>query len=72
MKAYPEMMEANPEEMKSATMHEEVPKEEAEVKTIRALKKRYVDQHLVIGHCRQLKKRAQGDGGSWRLSPAEG
>jgi hypothetical protein len=45
-------------------VHDEVPKEEAAVKTVRALKKRYGDWHLAVGHCRQLKKWTQGDGGS--------
>jgi hypothetical protein len=43
MKAYPENMEANPEEMKSVAVHEEVPKEEAAVETVRALNKLYGD-----------------------------
>jgi hypothetical protein len=34
------------------------------VKTLRALKKRYGDQHLAVGRRRQLKKLTQGDGGS--------
>jgi hypothetical protein len=38
MKAYPEMMEANPEDIKSAVVHEEVPNEEAEMKTVKVLK----------------------------------
>jgi hypothetical protein len=41
-KAYPETMEENPEYMKPVAVHEEVPKEEAAVKTARALKKQYV------------------------------
>jgi hypothetical protein len=53
---YPEKMEANPEEIKFVAMHEEVPAEEAAVKTDRELKKR--------GHSRQLRKRTQGDDGS--------
>jgi hypothetical protein len=41
--AYPEKMEANPEEMKSVAVHEEVPKEESTVETFGALKERYGD-----------------------------
>jgi hypothetical protein len=57
-------MEATPEEMKFVAVHEEVPKEEAAVKTVRELKKRYGDQYLVVGRRRQLRKRTRGDGGS--------
>jgi hypothetical protein len=64
MEAYPEKMQANPDEMKSIAAREEVPKEKASVGTVRALKKRYGDRHLAIGRRRQLKKRAQGDGGT--------
>jgi hypothetical protein len=42
---HPEKTEANPEEMKSTVVHEEVPKEEAAVETFGALIKRYGDQH---------------------------
>jgi hypothetical protein len=55
--------EANSEEIKFDTVHEEVLKEKATVKTIRAQKKWY-GRHLAVGSRRQLKKRAQGDGGS--------
>jgi hypothetical protein len=44
-------LEANPEEKESAAVHEE-----AVVKTVRALKKRYGDQHLAVGCRRQLQK----------------
>jgi hypothetical protein len=44
--------------------HQEVPKEDAAVKNVRALKKRRGDQHLIL-RCRvQLKKRTQGNNGS--------
>jgi hypothetical protein len=49
-----------------AVVHEEVPKEDAPVKTTRALKKRNGDRHLDVMHRRQLQKRTQGDGGSWK------
>jgi hypothetical protein len=44
--AYPERVEANPEEMKSITEHQEVPKEHAGVKSGKALNKRHDGQHL--------------------------
>jgi hypothetical protein len=60
-------------ETESVAVHEEVPKEEAEVKTVRALKKRYGDQHLAVGRHQQLKKWTQGDGGSRKkLATARG
>jgi hypothetical protein len=55
---------ANPEEMESDAVHEEVSKEEAAMKIVRALKKRYEDRHLTIMRHGQAKKRTQGDGGS--------
>jgi hypothetical protein len=73
MTAYQEAMEACQEskeptsvEMESLVVHEEVAKEEATVKTVRALKKRYGDWHLATGRFRQLKKPPQGTGGSWK------
>jgi phosphoribosylformimino-5-aminoimidazole carboxamide ribonucleotide (ProFAR) isomerase len=39
-------------EIQSVAVHEEVPKEEAAEKTVIALKERYGDQHLAIGHHR--------------------
>jgi N-acetylglutamate synthase-like GNAT family acetyltransferase len=38
-------------EVESIAVHEEVPKEEAAVKIVRALKKQYSDQHLALGSC---------------------
>jgi hypothetical protein len=55
---------ANPEEKESATVHKEVPKEEAAVKPVRALKKRHGDRHLAVEGRGKPKKRTQGDGGS--------
>jgi hypothetical protein len=57
-------LEANPEEIVSEAVHEEVPKEDATVKTFRALKKPHGDWHLAVRRCCQLKKLAQGNGGS--------
>jgi hypothetical protein len=51
-------------EKESSVVHEEVPKEEATVKTARALKTWDGDQHLAVGCRHQLKKQTQGDGGS--------
>jgi hypothetical protein len=62
MKAYTEKREANPEEMKSVAVHEEV-LEEAIVKTGRALRKWHGDQHLASGCGQKLKKWTQGNGG---------
>jgi hypothetical protein len=56
-------MEANPEELKSVAEYEEVPKEEAALKSLRALKNWHEDWHLAVGRHGQLKKRTQGDGG---------
>jgi hypothetical protein len=64
MEAYLEKMEANLEEMKSVAVHTEVPKEEAALKTVRALKERYGVWHLTVEHRRQPKKWTQGNGGS--------
>jgi hypothetical protein len=50
-------LEANPEERESKAEHEEVPKEEAAVQSVRALKERYGDWHLAIELSQQLKKR---------------
>jgi hypothetical protein len=57
-------LEENPEEIKSESEHHEISKEEAALKTVRALKERYVDQHLAVGRRRHLKKRTQGSGES--------
>jgi antitoxin (DNA-binding transcriptional repressor) of toxin-antitoxin stability system len=56
-------LEAKTEEIKSEGLHEEVPKEEASVKTVRALKKRHGDRQLAVRRRGQPKKRTQGDGG---------
>jgi hypothetical protein len=49
MEANPEKMEANPDEMKSVTVREKVPKEEAAVKSFGVLKKQRGDRHLTVG-----------------------
>jgi hypothetical protein len=67
---YPEKMEANSEEMKSVVEHEEVPKEEAVVKPVSALKKWHGDWNLAAGHCQKLKERNQGNVGSWKMLAA--
>jgi hypothetical protein len=43
---------------------DEIPKEEAAVKLVRALKKRHRDRHLAVRHRSQPKIRTQGNGGS--------
>jgi hypothetical protein len=63
-KAYLEKQEANQEEIKSVAVHEEVPKEQVAVKTVRAPKKRHGDRHIAVRRRDQPKKRTQGNGGS--------
>jgi hypothetical protein len=58
------MTEANPEELKSVAVHEEVRKEEATLTTVRALKKRYGDRHLAVGCRRNGPKAMVGPGRS--------
>jgi hypothetical protein len=53
-------------EMKSIAVREEVPEEESRVEVVRSLEEWCGDQHLAIGHCQQLKKWTQGNGGSWK------
>jgi hypothetical protein len=64
MEACLESKEPTLVEVESVAMHEEVPKEEAALKTVGALKKRYGDRHLAIGFLLQLQKRTRGNGGS--------
>jgi hypothetical protein len=52
-------------EIEPMAVHEEAPKEEAAVKTVRAVKKRNGDQHLAVRHSGQMKKWTQGSGRSW-------
>jgi hypothetical protein len=52
------------EKKECVVVHEEVPKEEATVKTVRALKERYGDGHLALGHCQHLKEQTHSNGGS--------
>jgi hypothetical protein len=54
-------LEANREKSEAVTEKQDAPKE-----TIRALEDRHADRHLAVGRCRQKRKRAQGDGGSWK------
>jgi hypothetical protein len=49
METNPEKMEANPDEMKSVMVHEEVPEEEAIMISFAALKNWHGDQHLAVG-----------------------
>jgi hypothetical protein len=64
MKAYPEIMEVNPKEIKSVAMHEEVPKEDARGICFGALRKRHRDRNLAVGHREKPKERTKGKGGS--------
>jgi hypothetical protein len=54
-------LEANPEEIESVAVHEEVHKEEAAVICIRALKKRHRGRNIAGRH-RIPKERTQGKG----------
>jgi hypothetical protein len=56
MEACLESEEPTSVERECVAVCEEVPKEEATVKTDRALKKLYWDWHLTIGCSQQLKK----------------
>jgi hypothetical protein len=53
---------ANPEEMESVAVHEEIPKEEAAAEMVRALK----DQHPAVKCRSKSKKWTQGNGVSWK------
>jgi hypothetical protein len=57
-------------EMKSVSVHEEVPKEDAAVETGRALNKRHRDRNLAIGRSGEPKKRTQGNGGCRKILAA--
>jgi hypothetical protein len=52
------------EETEYQSEHQEVPKEEAVVETIRTLEDQYGDWHLAIWRFQQPMKRTQGSGGS--------
>jgi hypothetical protein len=52
------------EEMKSVAVHEEVPKEEATVKPVRAPKKQHRGRHLAAGCHEKPKEHTWGNGGS--------
>jgi hypothetical protein len=51
-------------ESEAVSEHQKVPNENAAMEKIGALEDRYGDQHLAVRRHGQLKKRAQGDGGS--------
>jgi hypothetical protein len=51
METCPESKERTSVEIVFIAEHEEVPKEETTVKTVRALKKQCGDWHLSVGHC---------------------
>jgi hypothetical protein len=63
-KANPERSKAGLQEMEVVAEHQKVPKEEAAVETIGALKEWYGGRQLAIGRRRRQKKRTQSDGAS--------
>jgi hypothetical protein len=66
-------MEANPGELQTVAVHQEVPKQEAAVEMIVDLKDRPGDRHLAVRSRRQTKKRTHVDGGSrQKLAAARG
>jgi hypothetical protein len=58
--------EANREKSDAVVEHQEVPKEEVAVESVRGLEDRYGNWHLAVGHRQQLKKWIQGSGGFWK------
>jgi hypothetical protein len=52
------------EEMKSVAEHQEVPKEDASVKSSGAIKKRHRCRHLAAGRLEEPKELTRGDCGS--------
>jgi hypothetical protein len=59
-----ERKKPTPVEMAKIVAHPEVPNEETEVETVRALEDRYGKWHLAVQRQRQMKKQTQDDGGS--------
>jgi hypothetical protein len=55
-------LEANPEEMQSKVVHREVPKEDAAVKTGRALNKQHRSRNLAAERRRKLKDGSRDTG----------
>jgi hypothetical protein len=51
-------------EIECVAVHEEVPEEDAAVKTFGALKKQHGDWHLAVRCCRNPNKQTQGNGGT--------
>jgi hypothetical protein len=66
MKACPEKRDAIPEETDVAAERQKIPKEEAVVETIGAMK----DRRLAVRRHGRPRKRTQGDGGSRQKSAA--
>jgi oligoribonuclease (3'-5' exoribonuclease) len=65
-----ELVKAYPGELQSVAVHQEVPKDEAALEIIGALKDRPADRYLAVGCRRQTKRRTQGDGGSRQMLAA--
>jgi hypothetical protein len=59
-------LETNPEVSEAVLERQDPCIKETKVDTIRALEDRYGDGHLVVGRCRQLKKRPREMEGSCR------
>jgi hypothetical protein len=53
-------------ETESIAVHEEIPKEEAVVKTVRELRNRHGDWHLAVRWRGLPKKWTQSNGSSWK------
>lgn len=60
-KACVDSKQPNPEDMESKVEHQEVPMEEATLKSSGTMKKQHRGQHLVAGQCREPKELAQRD-----------
>jgi hypothetical protein len=63
-KAYPEKREAAPEEIRSESDYQEVPKKEVALKYFFELKKRHEDSNLSVGRPQKSKERTQDNGES--------
>jgi hypothetical protein len=71
-KAYPEQMEANPEEIESEAEHEKFPKEQAAMKPVGGLMKRHRGRNLVAERLQKPKEMTWGDCGSLKQLAAVG
>jgi hypothetical protein len=60
--ANPKNMEKNPDKIKSGAKHQEVPREEAAVKSSGAMKKWHRSRNLGVGRRGESKEQARGNG----------